>query len=446
MDVDVVVVGAGLAGLRAAELLAREGRSVRVLEARDRVGGRLLSEKIGKATFDLGGQWIGAGQHRVAALAAELGLQTFATFHEGRKVLVLGDDVRTYSGTIPRLDPLSLLEMQLTLTRIDRMRRRISLRRPDESQGARALDSQTLASWTRDNVRSPAVRALVTAAVRVVFGVDPRELSLLTFLFYVQGGGGLMPLIEIERGAQETRFRGGAQSLAIGIARRLGDVVQTAAPVRAIEVTHDGVDVHHDGGVVRARRVVVAVPPALARRICFTPSLPIARRRVLDHSPTGATTKHILLYDRAFWRDAGMSGEAVCDDGPFSVAFDNTSHDGAQPSLLAFSVGQPARDLATFPEDERKRRVREQLARCFGPRALSPTKHVEKDWAREAWSRGCPVGLAVTGTLSEHGAGLRAPAGPIHWAGTETAHEHHGFMEGALESAERVAREVLDAS
>ncbi len=444
MDVDVVVVGAGLAGLRAADLLARAGRSVLVLEARDRVGGRLLSRRIGGATFDLGGQWIGAGQHRVAGLAGELGLETFPTHEQGRKVLVLGGEVRTYSGTIPRLDPLSLIEMQLTLNRIDRMRRRISLRAPDESEAARELDGQTLAAWTQRHIRSAAVRSLVTATVRVVFGVDPCELSMLTFLFYLQGGGGLMPLIEIEGGAQETRFRDGAQGLALALAERLGDRVRTSAPVRAIEASGDGVTVHHDGGSVRAGRVIVAIPPALSRRIRFTPALPPARRRVIDRSPTGATTKHVLLYERAFWRDEGMSGEVVCDEGPFSVAFDNTSADGRQPALLAFSVGQPARALSELPEEERKRRVRDQLARCFGPRAAEPTHHVEQDWAREPWSRGCPVGLAMTGTLGEHGAALRAPAGPIHWAGTETAHEHHGFMEGALESAERVAREVLD--
>lgn len=438
----MVVVGAGLAGLRAADLLVRAGRSVRVLEARERIGGRLLSERIGRAVFDLGGQWIGPRQHRVSALAAELGLATFPTHDRGAKVMVLGASVRRYEGTIPRLDPLSLLELQVTLSRIDAMRREISLRRPDESLGAIERDARTLGSWLETNVRSPAVRALTGAAVRVVFGVDPRELSLLTFLFYVEAGGGLMPLIEIEGGAQQTRFVRGAAGLARALAERLGDRVTTSAPVRAIEVTREGVVVRHDGGSVRAKDVVVAVPPSLCRRIAFSPALPIARRRVIERSPVGATTKHVLLYERAFWRDEGLSGEVVCDEGPFSVAFDNTSADGAQPALLAFSVGQPARELATLPETERQRAVREQLARCFGARAAEPTHHVEKDWAREAWTRGCPVGLAMTGTLSEHGAGLREPCGPIHWAGTETAHEHHGFMEGALESAERVVREL----
>jgi monoamine oxidase len=445
-DVDVVVVGAGLSGLRAAERLARAGRSVCVLEARDRVGGRLLSEPMGRATFDRGGQWIGRGQHRAAALATELGLETFPTYHRGRKVLWRKGRARSYEGTIPSLDPLSLLELSWTLSRVDRLRHYVSLRRPDEGLDAASFDAQTVASWQDANIRSSAVRGVMNAAIRVVFGVEPTELSLLTFLFYTQSGGGLMPLVEIEGGSQERRFVGGAQALALGLAARLGEAVRTSSPVRAIDVRADEVEVRYDGGAIRARRAIVAAPPSLVRRIVFTPELPLPRRRTLDRSPTGATTKHILLYERAFWRDEGLSGEVVCDEGPFSVVFDNTSADGAQPSLLAFSVGQAARELGELPEAERHRRVREQLARCLGERAARPVLHVEHDWAREPWTRGCPVGLAMTGTLSERGDGLREPFGRVHWAGTETAFEHHGFMEGALEAAERAVREVLAAS
>ena len=158
MDVDVVVVGAGLAGLRAADLLARAGRSVLVLEARDRVGGRLLSRRIGGATFDLGGQWIGASQHRVAGLAGELGLETFPTHEQGRKVLVVGGEVRTYSGTIPRLDPLSLIEMQLTLNRIDRIAGASRSARPTR---ARRPASSTARRW-------PPGRSAISEAPRSV--------------------------------------------------------------------------------------------------------------------------------------------------------------------------------------------------------------------------------------------------------------------------------------
>ena len=449
-EVDVCVVGAGLAGLSAADRMARGGASVVVLEARERIGGRLLSTRIGEGTFDLGAQWIGKTQRRAWALAEELSVETFPTHDAGEKILWLGGRARRYAGTIPKLDPLSLLELQLTLTRIDRMRRTVAMKRPCDTPLAEGLDAQTVADWEQHHVRSPAVRAVMDAAVRVVFGVEPRELSLLTFLFYVQGCGGLMPLVEIEGGAQETRFVDGAQRLAFGLRERLArsageDVVRVSCPVRRVEVRGEAITVTHDGGEVRARRVVMAIPPSLARRIAFSPALPAARRTVIDRSPIGATTKHVLLYERAFWREDGLSGEVVCDDGPFSVVFDNTSFDGAQPALLAFAVGQQARELAQMSENGRKARVQTRLGEILGPLARNPTAHVEKDWASEPWTRGCPVGLATNGVLSEIGDALHAPTGLIHWAGTETATEHHGFMEGALQSGERAAEEALAA-
>ncbi|RZO57758.1 MAG: FAD-binding protein [Sandaracinaceae bacterium] len=436
---DVAIVGAGVAGLRAAQLLAADGRDVVVLEARDRVGGRLLSQDIGGARFDVGGQWIGPGQRRVWALTRSLGLDTFDTHTEGDRLMWVRGRARRYRGTIPKLDPLSLLALHHAMGRMEKMRARISLERPDEPEAT------TLDAWQRAHVPSGVARDLVEAAMRVVFGVEARELSLASFLTYAQSAGGVLPLIESEEGNQQTRFRDGAQRLAFGMAERLGDAVRLGCPVRRVHVGDEGVTVVHDGGELRARRVVMALPPALARRVVFEPALPPARRRLIDRMPTGATTKHLLLYERPFWREEGLSGEVVFDEGPVSVTMDNTSFDDSRPCLVAFSVAQPARELSCLPERERERRVVRRLVDAFGSKAAGFTHHVEREWARERWSRGCPVGLAQAGLLREHGDALRAPSGRIHWAGTETAREHQGFIEGALESAERVAEEIRDA-
>ncbi len=444
IDTDVAIVGAGLAGLACARAVVDAGASCVVLEARDRVGGRTLSQPIGRATFDLGAQWIGPTQDRMARLASELGIETFATFHDGRKVLDLDGKVSTYAGTIPSLSLPRLVEMQRVLSKIERMAAKVDLDSPERTRDAAILDSETLESFKRKSVHSHAVRELLDAAVRVVFGAEPCDLSMLHFLFYLRSGGGLVRLIEIENGAQERRFVGGAQSIAVKLAERLGDRIRRSAPVRRITQDAKGVVVHADDVDVRARRVVVAVPPVLAARIEYAPALPAMRDQLTQRMPMGATVKCIALYDRPFWRARGLSGEGVANRGPASVVFDNTTHDASQAALLAFVVGGVAKSWSLRTATDRKQAILTQLARMFGDEALAPTEYLEHDWSTEVWTRGCPVGLMTTGTLTQYAPALRTPCGRIHWAGTETATHWHGFMEGALESGERAAREALE--
>jgi monoamine oxidase len=183
----------------------------------------------------------------------------------------------------------------------------------------------------------------------------------------------------------------------------------------------------------------------LASRLEYSPSLPASRDQLWQRYPMGSTVKCLALYPRPFWRDQGLSGEAVCTSGPVSVIFDNTSHDGRQASLLAFVVGDPARSWSTRPEIERREAVLAVMARCFGPAAAAPTHYVEQDWSSEPYSRGCPVGVLAPGALSVGAAPLREPNGRVHWAGTETATEWNGYMEGALQSGERASAEVVVA-
>lgn len=441
---DVVVVGGGLSGLSCAEALVRAGKSVVVLEARDRVGGRTFSRKIGDGVFDLGGQWLAPSQKRVTALARRLRLETFPTHHEGDKVLCLGNERSTYKGTIPSLPVLSLIELQRALSMVDRIAAKVPVKDPSRAPDAATLDARSVEDWKQREILSPAVRTVLDVAIRVVFGAEPRDLSVLYFLSYLRAGGGLMSLVEIEGGAQERRFVEGAQGLSLGLARELGDRVVLNAPVRAIQQDDDGVTVVADRKY-RARQVVVAVPPGLAGRIEYSPSLPVLRDQLAQRMPMGSTAKVIALYPRAFWRDRGLSGEAVLDSGPISVVFDNTSYDGKQPSLLGFVVGQEARVWSARPAAERRALALSVFARCFGEEAAHPSDFVEHDWSTEVWTRGCPVASMGPGAMLTCGAALRAPVGKLFWAGTETATEWTGYLEGAIEAGERAAREALDA-
>lgn len=441
--VSVLVVGAGLAGLQTAHLLHRRGVDVAVLEASDRVGGRTSSQPLGKATFDLGGQWIGPTHRRMAALVAEHGIQTFPTFDTGRKVLLIDQKRLTYAGTIPSLLPHKLVLMQAALWRIDWMAREVPPHAPWTAPRAAAWDAMTVETWKLRAIPSREVRGIFDAAIRVVFGAEPAELSLLHFLYYVRLAGGLMPLLEIRGGFQETRFVHGAQSLALALAAALPGRVHLTSPARRITQSAAGVTIATDAATFQARRAVITTPPAMAARIHYEPGLPALRDELMQRFPMGGTLKCHILYDRPFWRAAGLSGEAVLTRGPVSVVFDNTSHDGAQPALVAFCVGRAARELGQLPEAARRAAVLTVLTRCFGPEAASPTLYTDKDWSADPWARGCPTGILPPGAMTTFGPALRAATGHLHWAGTETARECTGFMEGALESAERAAAEVL---
>jgi monoamine oxidase len=441
--VDSVVVGAGLAGLSAARALTRAGASCVVLEARDRVGGRTFSERTERGVIDLGGQWLGPTQERMRRLVAELGIAMFPTHHEGHKVLELGGQASTYRGEVPALAPHKLLLMQLALSRLDALAARVPLAEPWRAPAAERWDATTVESWSRRIAPLRDVRAVMDVAVRSVFGAEPGELSLLHFLAYLRAGGGLMSLVGIENGAQQDRFVDGAQTVAQRLAAALGARVVLGAPVRAIRRRPDGVDVASDAGTWHGRRVIVAVPPVLAGRIAYDPPLPALRDQLTQRMPMGATIKCHALYERPFWRELGFSGEAVSDGEPVSAVFDNTSHDGAQPALLGFIVGRPARIWSGRDPVERREAVLAAYARFFGPEAARPMAYVEKDWSVDPWAGGCPVGSMTPGTMSLFGPALRAPVERIHWAGTETAIEWTGYMEGAVESGERAAREVV---
>lgn len=442
-DADLVVVGAGLSGLCAARRAADAGARVRVLEARDRVGGRTWSRDIGGATFDVGGQWIGPGQHRLAALTRELGIRTFPTFDDGKKVLDMNGRISEYRSQIPSISIPALLQMQAALTLLDRQQKLVPARDPLSAANAGELDRATLDSFRRKFVKLESVNGLLDVAVRVIFGAEPGELGLLYFLAYLNAGGGLLKLAEIRGGAQQDRFVEGAQSVSTRLAATLGDALTLEAPVTRVVHTPAGVEVHSAQGRVRAERCIVAVPPALAGRIAYDPALPGRRDQLTQRVPMGNTVKVLCRYPQAFWRERGYSGEVVSTQGPMSVVFDNTSHDGAVPMLLGFVVAKHARTWSEQTPTQRRGLVTDALVRYFGKDAADIEELVEQDWSTEPFSRGCPVGIMGPGTYSACGDALRAPVGRIHWAGTETATEWTGYLEGAIQAGERAADEVL---
>ena len=439
---DVVIVGAGLAGLCAARRLVERGARCVVLEARDRVGGRTLSQRLGHDTIDLGGQWIGPRQNRLAALAAELGVERFPQFDTGTKLLSWGGKVQRYEGDLPKLSLLAQLELLWASKRLEKFQREIPPDRPWAAPHAHDWDSMTLETWKRRNMRTGGARLFLDIVTRAVFTSEPRDLSFLFFLNYMRSGHGLESLISIRGGAQQERFVGGAQQISERLAERLAPRVILNAPVRAIEQHEKGVIIRSDAGRFDAQRVIVAIPPVLAGRIHYEAPLPAARDQITARMPMGSVIKYIATYDRAFWREAGLSGEAFSDTGPTVTTFDDSSHDGRQPALVTFSDGEVARVWGARSPEERRVAVLAELARFFGPQALEPTHFAAKNWNDDPWSRGCYVGVTGPGALVSFGEALRQPCGRIHWSGTETADEWLGYLDGAIQSGERAALEV----
>jgi monoamine oxidase len=446
IDADCVIVGAGVAGLTAAYEFKKKGGSVLVLEARERVGGRTWSAVLDGAEVDWGGEWIGEGQPRIYALIKELSLRTFATYDTGKKVLDVGGRTSTYSGTIPWMAPWKLIQIQMAIWIIDAMANRVDIVNAWNHPNAAYWDSTTLDALRRKFMWSSDARGTMDAAMRTIFGAESGDLSLLHTLAYVRSAGSMNNLIATEGGFQHDRIAGGAQSVSIALAKFIGaDRVLLGQPVSAIAQDDDGVTVAcASGKSYRAKRVVVAVPVPLGDKIRFTPELPVLRQQLMRRSYMGGAVKIFVRYETAFWRGRGFSGEAACGDGPISVTFDQCSEDNQTACLMAFVGGKFARTWSQIAEAERKQIVIDHFAKYFGEEARKPLAYAEQDWGREEWSGGAPITIFPTGVLSVHGSALREPVGRIHWAGTETARQCMGFIEGAVESGQRAAAEVLE--
>ncbi len=455
--VDVVVVGAGLAGLVAATQLTRSGHSVRVLEARDRVGGRIWNHDLGNGHIsERGATFIGPTQTHVAALAKQLKIPTFRTYDVGKNVYVAGGERLTYSdrgpfGTVPP-DPAIAGELARLVLALNQQATTVDVAKPWAAPHAAALDGQTLAGYLTEHSASSRSRNVAAAVLRAIFGAEPRELSMLFALFYIAASGDPEHPGTFQRnfntrgGAQQNRLVGGSGRLPLELAQRLGDVVALRTPVRSIAQTRSGITVVSDAVTVSAARLVVAIPPTLAGRISYDPILPFGRDQLTQRYGQGTLTKVAAVYDEPFWRANGLTGSAVTTGFPISIAYDDSPPGGRPGIAFGFVGGDNARRYAGMGAAARRQAVLTQLARFYDDkRALKPVQVFETNWSQQEWTRGCPVGIPAVGSFVSYGPRLRRPVGRIHWAGTETATYWNGYMDGAISSGERVAAEVSAA-
>jgi monoamine oxidase len=447
---------AARAGLTAAREIVRAGRSVVVLEARDRVGGRVHNHDLGNGRVsEAGGTFVGPTQDHVIGLAQELGVGMFDTYDTGNNVYLNGGRRSEWSDTGPTgtapPDPTLLPDLAQAVAQLDQMSTEVPVDAPWGAARAAEWDGQTLESWIAQNTVNPEFRRLVPVATRPIFGAEPRELSLLYVLFYIAASGDERNPGTFERnfntrgGGQQSRFVGGTGLVSDLLAKALGRRVVLRSPVRRIEQVRGGVRVVSDRLIVNAKRVIVAVPPTVAGSIDYTPDLPVVRDELTRRIPQGTLMKVAAVYPKPWWREKGFTGQGLNPEGFVSATFDDSPQQGDPGVVFGFVGGDKARAFRQLSPDARRAQVLTELAAFWGDEAKCAGGYFETDWTGEAWSRGCPVAIYAPGTLSAYGAEIRRPVGRIHWAGTETSTYWNGYMEGAVRSGLRAAVEVLEA-
>jgi monoamine oxidase len=439
-NTDVVVVGAGFAGLSAARDLVRLGHDVVVLEGRDRVGGRSSTTTIAGTPVDLGGTFVGPTQDAVIALAKELGCESVRTYSHGKNLIRWRGKVRAYRSTIPKLSLIEMFDVSRIQWRFDRVSRRVPVQEPWTSPIADILDSKTLEQWLRYVHAGASTRNLMAIVARVTWGCEPEDVSMLHAVRYVKAAGGLGRMLDVEGGAQQDRFPDGTQQIALRMAEELGERVVLNAVVRSIERHVDGtLAVGSDRGDVAAKAVIVAVPPAHRAGITFDPALPPEYEKLTEHWPQGNLSKAYAAYDTPFWREDGCSGEALSDEGPVFITFDVSPSDSGPGILLGFT---DARTFDPLPVEQRRERALEGFATLFGDAARHPIDYLDHCWGAEEFAPGGPTAAVPPGSWTTYGPWLHKPVDGIFWAGTETADQWTGFLDGAVRSGKRAADEV----
>lgn len=456
---DVIVVGAGAAGSAAAHAVASAGRSVILLEARNRVGGRTLNHPLGPKwpgkVAEIGGTFVGPTQDRIYALIKEMGLTTFRTYDTGQTTAIFHGHKSYFSNSnglsFATVSPTGGPEAIKAFLQIQQMANQVPVEAPWTAGSAVDWDSQTLYTWAQTAFPSSDGQDIMDALTSSIWGCQMRDISLLWTLFYIAAAGnettsgeGLNLLLTTTGGAQQDRIVGGSQLIWIRIAQALGKAVVLNAPVNHISQSASGVTVTSANGVFKGRHVIVAMPPALTARIMYEPALPPLRDQLVQRFPQGSYAKFEAVYPTPFWRDTGSNGQVFGDNGVV-LTWDTSPPDSSPGVITGFIGGDYAREWDQWDSGTRRQFGLNALAQYFGPQMLDPLAYAEARWTHDVWSRGDPTGFTPPGVLLGFGKALRAPVGRIHWAGTETSDYWPGYMEGGVRSGQRAAAEALAA-
>ena len=443
--VDAIVVGAGMAGLAAARTLRQSGKKIVVLEARDRVGGRVKAGNLAGHTIDLGGMWVGPTQTRLLDLLREYHIATMRQYLAGKGIVEFAGKRVTPEGEDFGFDAQTQADYGQMLAKLNALVERVPLDAPWSAPNAEELDDITVEQWLRENVHNDTLLRMMNSEVRATVTAEPWQVSLLYFLFYCRSGDSFEELAKYDNGAQMYIVPGSMHQVSAAIGKELADSLVLEAPVTSISQDSGGVTVASEKGTWQGARVIVALPLPLSSRIRYQPPLPPERESLTEQMPMGSVIKYWVAYEKPFWREHGMNGLLFTDSPPSTFISEATPPEGKPGFLVGFIDGRRALPWSGRPMEERKKLAVDVIVKYFGPEGAKPIDYIDQDWPADPWSRGCYGPSMGPGVLTTLGPALRMPFGRIHWAGTETSPVWTGYIEGAIRSGERAAAEIMAA-
>lgn len=455
IDCDVVIVGAGASGLTVAARLKDAGRSVIVLEARDRVGGRLWTDEVDGAMLEIGGQWVSPDQDALIETLDELGLETYPRYRKGVNVYIGPDgDLKKFEGEIFPVPPATEQEILTLVEKLDALVAEIDPERPWDHPQAKDLDEISFARWLETQTDDEEARENVGMFVAGAMLTKPAHaFSALQALLMAASAGSFSNLVDADF-ILDRRVVGGLQQVPIRLAERLGGAVRLGQPVRTVrwsgaegrsDAAASRVVAVTDAFEVHARHVVLAVPPILIDRISFEPPLPRRQQQLHQHLSMGFVIKVHAVYETPFWRAAGLSGTAFSPYELVHEAYDNTNHGDPRGTLVGFVADEAADEVFQLGAEERRARILESLSHYYGEQALHPVVYYESDWGSEEWTRGAYAASFDMGGLARYGRFLREPVGPIHFSCSDMAGKGYQHVDGAIRVGREVADEILAA-
>lgn len=441
---DVVIVGAGLSGLNAARLLAKAGKKILVLEAQERVGGRTWSHQIGQNDFiDVGGQWIGKGHDYMYQLVAEAGLKTFPTFNQGKNIMRINGNNASFKGDVPPLNLFTLLSTQKVLNKLDKKSSKILLETPWLSENAFEMDQQSLGNWIDETISNKKARILIKRAAEGELCQSVDNVSLLQVLTSARATGSFRQAEKVEDGALRDRILGGAQGVCNFLYSQVKNSVKLNCPVSFVNQMENHILIGNADFSVKTKKVVITAPFPIVKNIKFTPELPNEKQILINSMEMGTVIKSHAVYITPFWRDKGFSGSSNCLDELVDISVDNSVSGSDRGIITSLIHADRAKALLKLSEQERKEVLLKAYSNLFGEEAMKPVMFHDYSFTNNPWIGGAYSGYFKNGIFSKYGEHIAKPFGNIHWAGTETSTLFKGFMEGAVLSGERVAKEIL---